>query len=62
MLTIIFASILYLITGLWICYKREWYYTYDNPSLVCWIATILMPINLIFVFVAVFLIDEWDNN
>jgi len=60
--------ILYIIIGVWICYKRDWYYgtthSFDEliiqTSSVCVIyGIILMPLNLIVVFFREFILRRW---
>lgn len=64
-LEIILSIILYIALGLWIAFKRNWYeYQADDTEGQFWlslISVVLMPINLIIVFVREFIIAEWDN-
>ena len=61
MTTIILLSILYIIIGLWICFKRDWYKHYIDQGGVCTAAVIFMPINLLIVFFKEFLINKWNS-
>jgi hypothetical protein len=58
--------ILWIALGVFICYKRDWYErgsTEDFPSgLVCFFATVFMPINFIIVFFRMFFINKWNNE
>lgn len=58
---IILSAILYLFIGLWICYKREWYENWETNGLICFIAIVFMPINLLILLIKEFVIREWDN-
>lgn len=62
-LEILLFIALYIIVGLWVCYKRDWYDasadTNGDQILICTIATIGMPLNLIIVFFSEFLIRKW---
>jgi len=64
-LEILLLCIIYLILGIWVCYKRNWY---KNQNLIlCGVvfysifAIILMPINLIIVLFCEFIIKDWEN-
>lgn len=62
-LEIIFTIILWIITGLWVAYKREWcqYEEYQMlpTELVCVMCVIFAPIVFVTAFVRVFLIGKW---
>lgn len=66
-LEIILSLILYILIGLWITYKRNWYkssilnsdgdiFTFNL------FAVLLMPFNLIIVILREFIIREWNND
>ena len=57
------SIILYIIVGLWLCYKRDWYDTNtgEEQFFICGIAIILMPINLLIILVKEFILSDWDN-
>ncbi len=60
--------VLWVIIGLWLAFKRNWYKQYDDDDdfdfdKVCCIASVIgMPINFIIIFTKVFLINKWDDN
>ncbi len=59
---IIFLTlVLYIITGVWLCYKRDWYQESEKREFICVLAVILAPLNLLWNFVQVFLIDNWKK-
>jgi len=66
-LEIILTAIIYIIVGLWICWKRNWYkdrfnYTGLNDGSICIVfALLFMPINLLIIFIDEFLLRKWDN-
>jgi hypothetical protein len=58
----ILIAILWIITGTWICYKRNWYRSEGRDDEIgCAIAIVAAPINLLVVFFRVFIISSWDN-
>lgn len=61
---IILIITLYLFIGLWICAKRDWYDNYtDGFDIAATIfGTLLMPLNLMIVFIKEFCVREWDNQ
>jgi len=63
-LEIILTAIIYLIIGLWICWKRDWYpddiSNGINPVTVIF-ALIFMPINLLIIFIDEFVLKKWNN-
>lgn len=61
-LEIILIASLWIITGLWICFKRDWYSEMNNNGYYCLLAILLTPINLILVIIKEFFIRKWDNN
>jgi len=66
-LEITLTVIIYLIIGLWICWKRNWYsnrfkYTGLDDGGICTVfALLFMPINLFIVLVDELVLREWDN-
>ncbi len=60
----ILISIIWILLGLWICEKREWYkhIEKDFQSTACCIAIVFSPLNLIFVLIREFVVHKWDNN
>lgn len=62
---ILLISIIWLFIGLWICFKRDWYskgkYEYPEPTFICIFSVIVMPLNLIIVFIIEFCNRKWDN-
>jgi uncharacterized protein with PQ loop repeat len=62
MIGILTAAFVWVVVGLWICYKREWYCCYDDNTLFCTFAVIGAPLNLLIVFIKVFCVDKWNNN
>ena len=64
-LTIFIMSIfIWIVVGLWINHKRNWYNGEDTDTreLSCAFNLILAPIALIIVFFKEFLINPWNNN
>jgi hypothetical protein len=61
------SLIIYLIIGLWMCWKRNWYsnnfdiYGNNNASYFITFSLIFMPINLIIILLKEFVLREWDN-
>lgn len=62
-LEIILTIIVYLIIGVWICYKRDFYdkYEEDNIPIIMFFATLCMPINLLIVFIKQFILNKWKS-
>lgn len=63
-ITVVLAVWLYVIIGVWVCYKRKWYsyLTSDErgPAIIFGIA--LMPFNFLIAFAKEFLWRDWDNG
>lgn len=57
---------IWIVIGLFICYKRNWYVensSEDVPKeLMCFIAIVVMPINFLIVFFKIFLINKWSDE
>jgi RsiW-degrading membrane proteinase PrsW (M82 family) len=57
---------IWIVIGLFICYKRKWYIedgTDDMPKeLICLIAVVGMPINFAIVFFKMFIINKWNDE
>jgi hypothetical protein len=51
------SLIIYLIIGLWICWKMKWYYILPTSIVI-----VAMPISLIYVLIKQFVLKEWNNN
>lgn len=61
-LEIILIIILWVITGLFICNKRDWYVEQGADQMfTCAMATIFAPINLIVTFFKIYLINKWED-
>lgn len=64
-LEIVLIMFIWVIVGLFICYKRKWYVE-DNDSteqmFECLFATVLAPFNLVLTFIKYYLIQEWENK
>lgn len=61
-LEIILIIILWIITGLFICSKRKWYFDQGADQMfVCAMATLFAPINLIVTFFKIYLINKWED-
>lgn len=56
--------IIWIVLGLFICYKRNWYQDYTNSGTpeytICCIATIFAPLNFCIVFLRLFFINKWN--
>lgn len=52
-------SLIYLIIGVWLCYKRNWYLNSSASEIRIIMATLVAPLNLIWLLVRVFIVDEW---
>ena len=68
-LEIILLALLWIFLGCWICYKRNWYKEgfsgYSNSGeteLRCVGAVLLMPFNLIWNFIVMFIYQDWKNE
>ena len=62
MMTTILVAILWLIVGVWICFKRDWYYMWDFPILACILSIVLAPINLFATIFSEYVVDKWNNK
>ena len=64
-LEIILIVVLWIILGLFICSKRDYYKkeVEDNEGLffMNFIAIIFAPINFLITFLKVYFINDWDN-
>lgn len=55
--------IIWLILGLFICYKRNWYEADEiDPTFTCIIAIVFAPINFIVVFFKLFFLNKWEDK
>lgn len=65
-LEIVLILILWVILGLFICYKRDWYPEKDYNDMPSGVritfATVLAPLNFIVVFTQMFFLNKWDNE
>jgi hypothetical protein len=68
-ITIIIMTIfIWIVVGLWINHKREWYRGYnfegfeDERRFHCVMNVIFSPISLIIAFLKEFLINPWNND
>ncbi len=59
LLEIILSITLYLIVGLWICFKCNWYEDFDYPKTNIGIVLVLMPLFLIYYITDNFIIKPW---
>ncbi len=59
---IFLIAVLWVIAGLWLCYKRDWYPDVPSNGLYCAFAVIGAPINFLLIFFKVFLIHPWNND
>ena len=56
----IFIIIDWIILGLFICYKRNWYVDEgEEQVLTCVFAIVFAPINFLLTFVKLYCIDSW---
>lgn len=65
MTTIILVGILWIIIGLWICWKRDWYRKEDESGALAAIAVVFMPITLViylFKLAVIAIIEEYNND
>ena len=64
-LEITLIMVLYILLGLWVCNKRDWYEAYDNfdggQTLIIILATIFAPLNFLIVFIREFTLRKWRN-
>ena len=63
----ILITILWVILGFWIAYKRDWYSSYsgseDPPaSVIILICVVFAPASLIIAFFREMVIGKWKNN
>lgn len=65
---IIQSIFIWVVIGVWICYKRNWYKDVgafssdDTPNFVCGVTIILAPISLIIAFFDVFIKKSWKKE
>ncbi len=62
MTNIILIGILWIIIGIWICYKRQWYYQANNNFGFCVLAVLLTPLNIIWTIIDIYCVSKWNNN
>ena len=64
MIVFIMSIFIWVVVGLWINHKREWYRSEDKDTreASCFFNIILAPIALIIVFFKEFLINPWNND
>ncbi len=58
-------AFIWLIVGIWICWKRNWYkdaYNTGGNEVVCVFAVIGAPINLVITLIRVYCAGQWDNR
>lgn len=60
-LNIILIAILWIIVGVWICWKRDWYWDWEMSQLLCVIVIILAPINLLLTIFSEYILEKWKN-
>ena len=65
--TELLIGILWVIVGVWISFKRKWYFKQKNDpdlpqELAIILAVVLAPLFLIGAFVREMLIDDWNNK
>jgi hypothetical protein len=63
----ILITILWVIVGFWVAYKRDWYSSYsghDEPpaSVIILLCVIFAPLSLIIAFFREMVIGKWKNN
>ncbi len=63
-LEIILICLLWIITGSFIGYKRNWYKKHDEGNAFTYslFGVIYAPISLLISFIRVYLIDDWKND
>jgi len=68
MITELLIAILWLIIGVWICWKSDWYDDYSDddisgvlPQIICILAIICMPLNLIITIIRHYICTKWKN-
>lgn len=63
-LEVVLISLLWLIVGLFIAFKRDWYDHGSAPDSFwcCFFAVIFTPLNLIITFIRIFCVAKWDNT
>lgn len=62
-LEIILIVLLWLIVGLFLASKRDWYAEIgENSEWFCFFAVLFAPLNLIITFIRVFCVEKWDNS
>lgn len=61
---IAFYALLWLVVGIWICYKRDWYngITSSDRDFVLFAAVVFAPCNLIILLFKEFILKDWDNG
>lgn len=61
MLDIILIGIIWVITGFWISYKRDWYRNNSDVEDAILFNVIFAPLALIIAFAREFFIKSWKN-
>jgi len=57
----IFIAIFWVILGLFICYKRNWYVNEGaDQNSACLYSVLFAPFNFILTFFKVYLINKWN--
>lgn len=52
---------IWVIIGIWMCWKRKWYHDVEFSEACCVVAVIFMPINFVVIFLKEFCINPWEN-
>lgn len=60
-LEIVLIILLWLIVGLFICHKRNWYKEVDDSAWFCFFSVVLTPLSFIVSFIRVYCVDAWDK-
>jgi hypothetical protein len=61
-LEVIFTIFIWIVVGIWICYKYNWYDKTTDWGFGVFFTIIFSPLSLVFAFFEVFLIKPWKND
>ena len=56
------TTILWILIGIWICYKSKWFTHETSPNMWICCTVIFMPFFLLISFIGVYIYSEWDVN
>lgn len=54
--------ICWILIGIWINFKRDWYEKAYEPTVFCWFSVICAPLNFFIVLYSEFIKRDWEND